>query len=110
MVLPKVNPEDFIENLQQTEERLSDPETASLRALSGFLPWNPRSLKKILMDYFLVRAHSDLEAKLLFKMLILKHRWERCYNDVMRFGTAAFEETVRFVKENDYQRTESCSP
>ena len=54
-------------------------------------------------DYLIVHG-DDIDANITFKMLILKHRWEKCYNDIMRFGEDLFQEVLRFCKENKYER------
>ena len=100
-VLPKVQPEEFIEIIKKQENLLIESEEKALCDLKDYLPQNARSLKKILNDYLLIKvAYKDVKSDRMFKMLLLKHRWERCYNDIMNFGKDVFIEVVNFVKES----------
>ena len=107
-LLPKVQPMEFIEIIKQ-ENLLTETEINVLSEIKEHLPQNARSLKKIFNDYLLLKAsYKDVKPDVMFKMLILRHRWERCYNDIMGFGSEIFKEIVNFVKESiekdHYQR------
>ena len=106
--MPKVHPEKFIEIIKKQETLLDEDELKVLYDLKDYLPQNARSLKKIFNDYLLIKAaYKDVRSDVMFKILILKHRWERCYNDMMKFGKEIFKETVKFVNEsteNDYYK------
>lgn len=107
-VLPKVQPAEFIETIKKQKNLLDGTEITVLYDIKDYLPQNARSLKKILNDYLLIKAsYGQFEPDTIFRMLILRHRWERCYNDIMRFGSEIFKEIVNFVKEsieNDYYK------
>ena len=102
-VLPKVQPMEFIEIIKQ-ENLLDETEINVLYEIKEHLPQNARSLKKILNDYLLIKdSYKDIkpiEPDLMFKMLILRHGWERCYNDMMRFGSEILKQIVEFVNES----------
>jgi GTPase SAR1 family protein len=105
VVLPKARPDEFIKSVIKQEGLLKENEMTVLYHLSKYLPQNPRSLKRIINDYLLNKSSSDdIDTEFKFKMLIIKHRWERCYNDLMRFGEGLFKEVVKFIKENNYER------
>jgi len=100
-VLPKVQPEEFIEIIRKQENLVDEDEIKALYDLKDHLPQNARSLKRMLNDYLLIKvAYKDVRPDVIFKMLVLKHKWERCYNDIMNFGKEIFIEIVEFVKES----------
>lgn len=105
-VLPKVKSDEFLEIIKKQENLLNESEIKVIDDLKDYLPQNPRTLKKMINDYLLIKlAYEDVKPDPMFKMLILKHRWERCYNDMMHFGMGIFTEIVSFIKEgmeNDY--------
>ena len=99
-VLPKIKSDAFIEIIKKQENLLNESEIKVIDDLKDYLPQNPRSLKKMINDYLLIKlAYEDVKPDSMFKMLILKHRWERCYNDMMHFGKGIFTEIVSFIEE-----------
>ena len=104
-VLPKVQPEEFIKIIEKQENLLDVPEIAVLYSLKDYLPQNARSIKMILNDYLLIKNfYKDSEPDIMFKMLILRHGWERCYNDMMRFGSEILKQIVKFVNESTEEK------
>ena len=100
ILLPKIRPIEFIDAIKQ-KKLLNETEINALYEINEHLPQNVRSLKKICNDYLFIKdLNEDVKPDVIFKMLILRHRWERCYNDIMGFGNEILKEIVKFVKES----------